>query len=583
MFALLIVLAPGTLFGWIAISNGRHALTETIGRQLAAEAHSGSDSLGATLNAELSDLRTFARQDLMREIRIGDLDKRISAFLAGLKNGDQSILELHVTDSAGRIVAASDPSSIGRTDLGSPGASTEPPGESLRGPLDWGGGKALELAVPVPDPDRSGASFGRLTAVYDWTHQTGTLEQIRQDLHEMSLEADIVITDASGVVIAGAVEPGTHTPIGRDLSAAGWTTIQGVDGGASSGFAVERPPRTLVGYARMAGATPGWTILVMQPLSRALQPVHAMTVRLAIGLAAVLALALGLAVVLANRVARPLRELTMATREISSGEPPAAPIATRSRDEVGQLTAAFNQMSVDLRRAQSEVLEAAKFAFVGELAAGVAHQVRTTLGVLRSSAQILQPSLGVRDVEAAELIQIMLDEVEHLDDVVTQLLNLGRPRELTIDRTPLRDVVFRAADFAEPQARAKGVTIRRVGGESLPALCDEGQMYQVALNLIVNAVQVVPTGGEVTVVVLPESDGFVGFEVRDNGPGIPEEIRQKIFLPFFTMREGGIGLGLTVVRRVIQEHRGRLSVESVVGAGSVFRVELPAAEAEAAA
>jgi signal transduction histidine kinase len=582
LFALLIVLAPGTLFGWIAISNGRRALTETIGRQLAAEAHGGSDSLGATLNTELSDLRTFARQDLMREIRIGDLDKRISAFLAAVKNGDQSILELHVTDSAGRIVAASEPSSIGRTDLRSAGAiPAPPPGESLRGPLEWGSGKALELVVPVPDPDRDGASFGRLTAVYDWAHQTRMLEQIRQDLHEMSLEADIVITDASGVVIGGAVEPTTRTPIGRDLKAAGWTTIQGAGGGTSSGFAVERAPRTLVGYARMPSVTPGWTILVIQPLSRALQPVHAMTVRLAIGLAAALASALGLAVVLANRVARPLRELTMATREISSDEPPAAPIATRSRDEVGQLTAAFNQMSVDLRRAQSEVLEAAKFAFVGELAAGVAHQVRTTLGVLRSSAQILQPSLGVRDAEAAELIQIMLDEVEHLDDVVTQLLNLGRPRELLIDRTPLRDVVFRAADFAEPQARAKGVPIRRVGGESLPALCDEGQMYEVALNLIVNAVQVVPTGGEVTVVVLPESDGFVGFEVRDNGPGIPEEIRQKIFLPFFTMREGGIGLGLTVVRRVIQEHRGRLSVQSVVGAGSVFRVELPAAEAAA--
>jgi two-component system sensor histidine kinase HydH len=283
---------------------------------------------------------------------------------------------------------------------------------------------------------------------------------------------------------------------------------------------------------------------------------------------------------LANRVARPLRELTLATRELSSGELPAAPIATRSRDEVGQLTAAFNQMSVDLQRAQNELLEAAKFAFVGELAAGVAHQVRNTLGVLHSSAQILQPSLGARDSEAAELIQIMLDEIERLNEIVTQLLNLGRPRDLVLDRTPLRDVVFRAADFAEPQARAKSVTMRREGDETTMALCDEGRIYQVALNLIINAIQVVPTGGEVTVVMLPRSRGFVGFEVRDNGPGIPEGVRQKIFLPFFTMREGGIGLGLTVVRRVVQEHKGRLSVESVVGAGSVFRVELPAAEDE---
>jgi two-component system, NtrC family, sensor histidine kinase HydH len=579
VFALLIVVFPGGVFGWIAISNGRRALTETIGRQLAEEARSGADSLAATLGTELGDLRTFAHQDLMREIRIGDLDKRISAFLVAVKSGDQSIVELRVTDPAGRIVAASDPSAIGRTDPPVAGASTAPPAESLRGPFRRAGGSALELSVPVPDPDRNGDFLGRLTALYDWAHQTGALGQIRQDLREMSLEADIVITDGSGVVIGGAVEPGTRAPIGRDLRAAGWTALDDARGRASSGFAVEPAARALVGYSRVPGAAPAWTILVMQPLSKALQPVRAMTVRLGIGLAAALALALGLAIVLANRVARPLRELTRATREISSGEPAAVPITTRSRDEVGQLTAAFNQMSVDLRRAQSEVLEAAKFAFVGELAAGIAHQVRTTLGVLRSSAEILQPSLGARDAEAAELIQIMLDEIEHLDGVVTQLLDLGRPRQLTIDRISLRDVLFRAADFAEPQARAKSVTIRRVGGEAALALCDEGQMYEVALNLIVNAVQVVPIGGEVALIMLPKSGGgFAGFEVRDNGPGIPEDIRQKIFMPFFTRREGGIGLGLTVVRRVIQEHKGKLSVESIVGTGSVFRVELPVAE-----
>jgi two-component system sensor histidine kinase HydH len=576
----LIVAVPGGLFGWIAISDGRHALTETVGRQLAAEARSGADALASTLDAEFSDLRTFARQDLMREIRIGDLDKRISGFLVAVKRGDASILELDVTDSAGRIVAASDPSSIGRTDSRLAGASPAPPGESFRGPFESGAKRALELAVPIPDPDRGGSPIGRLTALYDWARQTKALDQIRRDLRDMGLEADIVVSDGSGVVIGGAVEPGTRTPIGSSLRSAGWMTLDDARGGAPSGFAVERAAKALVGYSAMPGGTPPWTILAVQPLSRALWPVHAMTVRLGIGLAAALAAALGLAVLLANRVARPLRELTLATRELSSGELPAAPIATRSRDEVGQLTAAFNQMSVDLQRAQNELLEAAKFAFVGELAAGVAHQVRNTLGVLHSSAQILQPSLGARDSEAAELIQIMLDEIERLNEIVTQLLNLGRPRDLVLDRTPLRDVVFRAADFAEPQARAKSVTMRREGDETTMALCDEGRIYQVALNLIINAIQVVPTGGEVTVVMLPRSRGFVGFEVRDNGPGIPEGVRQKIFLPFFTMREGGIGLGLTVVRRVVQEHKGRLSVESVVGAGSVFRVELPAAEDE---
>src|SRR5205823_2145876 len=109
-------------------------------------------------------------------------------------------------------------------------------------------------------------SLGRLTALYDWAHQTGALGQIRQDLHEMNLEADIVIADESGMVIGGAVEPGTRAPIGRDLRAAGWSTLGDAQGRPSSGFAVEPAARALVGYSRVPGALPAWTILVVQPL-----------------------------------------------------------------------------------------------------------------------------------------------------------------------------------------------------------------------------------------------------------------------------------------------------------------------------
>jgi len=142
-------------------------------------------------------------------------------------------------------------------------------------------------------------------------------------------------------------------------------------------------------------------------------------------------------------------------------------------------------------------------------------------------------------------------------------------------------VVGRAAEFVDPQARAKGVTIRRASNGTDPlALCDEEQIYQVALNLLVNAVQLSPSGSEVVLALLAPEERCVGFEVRDQGPGIAEELREKIFQPFFTRREGGVGLGLTLVQRVVREHGGRLSVESEVGKGSVFRVELPAAERE---
>lgn len=578
--SLVLVLAPGVMFGAIAISDGRRALTDAVGRQLSEHARSVADALSAAVNARFADLRTFARQDLMREIRIRDLDKRISAFLASVRGDDDAIVELRVIDPQGRVVAASDPGSIGEIaelDVG-PRSRHD---AALRGPLSLptAAGKVLELTVPIPDPDRADVSLGRLTALYDWGRETGAAARIRTDLLEIGLAADVLIVDAGGAVIGGATREDSATPIGSNLRAAGWATADASRTTAASGFVVERAPRTLVGYSRLRERGPSWTVLVAEPLARALAPVHAMTIRLAVALAAVLAVALLSAGVLADRLARPLRALTRATEELSRGEGSVPMVSTRSRDEVGQLATAFNHMAMELRRAQSEVLEAAKFAFVGELAAGVAHEVRTTLGVLRSSTQILQPSLGARDAEAAELIQIMLDEIDHLDGVVTQLLDLGRPRELMIESVRLADVVFRAADFVEAQARGKQVTIRRVAApRDVVARCDEGQIYQVALNLLVNAVQVLAPGGTVEIALLPRRGDTVGFEVRDDGPGIPEEMREKIFLPFFTRREGGIGLGLTFVRRVIQEHKGRLAIESRVGGGSVFRVELPAAE-----
>ena len=109
-------------------------------------------------------------------------------------------------------------------------------------------------------------------------------------------------------------------------------------------------------------------------------------------------------------------------------------------------------------------------------------------------------------------------------------------------------------------------------------LCDPELIYQVALNLLVNAVQILPDGGSIEISLLPARGGYAGFEVRDDGPGMTDEVRARIFEPFFTRREGGAGLGLTFVQRVVQEHHGRVWVESELGRGTVFRVDLPVLE-----
>ncbi|MGH2617686.1 MAG: ATP-binding protein, partial [Thermomicrobiales bacterium] len=249
------------------------------------------------------------------------------------------------------------------------------------------------------------------------------------------------------------------------------------------------------------------------------------------------------------------------------------------RDEIGTLTAAFNRMAADLSRAERELVDAAKFAFVGELAAGVAHEVRTPLGVLRSSAQLLERSLALKDDESRELLRLLQDEVDRIERVVSSLLELGRPREMRPEPSPLGQILFRAIDFVDAQARQKHITIRRHAVDPDPViLCDSELIYQVALNLLVNALQILPDGGAIDVGLLPVHDGTAGFEVRDDGPGMTDEVRRRVFEPFFTRRVGGAGLGLTFVQRVVQEHYGRIAVESAVGGGTVFRITLPLAE-----
>jgi len=206
----------------------------------------------------------------------------------------------------------------------------------------------------------------------------------------------------------------------------------------------------------------------------------------------------------------------------------------------------------------------------------VAHEVRTPLGVLRSSAQLLERSLDVKDDESRELLRLLRDEVDRIERVVSALLELGRPREMRPEASPLGQILFRAVDFVDAQARQKRIAIRRRATDPDPViLCDPELIYQVALNLLVNAVQILPDGGSIEIGLLPARDGYAGFEVHDNGPGMTDEVRARVFEPFFTRREGGTGLGLTFVQRVVQEHRGRVSVESEMGRGTVFRISLP--------
>jgi len=217
---------------------------------------------------------------------------------------------------------------------------------------------------------------------------------------------------------------------------------------------------------------------------------------------------------------------------------------------------------------------------VGELAAGVAHEVRTSLGVLRSSAQMLGQDLSrAGRPEVAELVEMIRDEVARLSRVVDDLLTLDRPRALHLEPTPLSLPLQRAAEFVEAQARQKSVHIdaKQADVEAIVS-CDREALQNVCVNLLVNAVQALSPGGRIELRSFPPEAGFASFHVSDDGPGIPNDQRVRVFEPFRTGRDAGVGLGLTFVKRVVHEHGGRIAVEASPSGGACFRVELPLSE-----
>jgi signal transduction histidine kinase len=213
---------------------------------------------------------------------------------------------------------------------------------------------------------------------------------------------------------------------------------------------------------------------------------------------------------------------------------------------------------------------------MGELTAGVAHEVRNPLGVIRASVQLLEDAHcdPQRITDAAAVIK---QEIDRLDRVIKALLDFGRPSKPTLVRTDVNEVLDDVVLFTNRFAKQADVQIEERFTQGVPSVIgDPDQLKQVFLNLVTNAVQAMEDGGG-SIVITTRSDGdYVEITVSDTGPGIPEQDLSKVFDPFFTKRSDGTGLGLTIVHRIIDEHDGHIEVNSSPG-GTTFRVSLPAA------
>ncbi len=254
--------------------------------------------------------------------------------------------------------------------------------------------------------------------------------------------------------------------------------------------------------------------------------------------------------------------------------------------EVAERTA----LVIENSKLYQQMKERDRLAALGEMAAGLAHEIRNPLAAIQGAIQLLLPQGGARgqDREGAEFLGIIADEVRRLNGVVTQFLDYSRPVRAALAPGDVNEILRKTMALLQADIPER-VQLTVELAEDLPRVsCDPEQLRQVFLNLALNAVQAMPQGGELRIgtrlardeVALwrdtPRRGDLVEVRFRDTGPGIPEEAREHIFVPFFTTKEKGNGLGLAICQRIVKSHGGTIGVRSAPGEGAEFVIALPA-------
>ena len=316
-------------------------------------------------------------------------------------------------------------------------------------------------------------------------------------------------------------------------------------------------------------------------------------------------------------VGRPIKALEHGTERLAEGDL-GYQINVRSHDEVGDLAHSFNDMSLQLRAANEEivawaktledrveqktrelksaldhVLHVEKMASIGKMAAVVAHEINNPLSGILTYAKLLRKWLdqGKMDTtkhqEATECLDLIAAESHRCGDIVKNLLNFSRTSPMNVETTDLNSVVDRCIRLVQHQLELGGIQLQLDLADHLPKVqCDPAQIEQVLLALVMNAVDAMPHGGNLWLrTSLNQSGDEIEIEVRDDGMGISSEILPQIFEPFLTTKETGhgVGLGLAVSRSIMERHHGRIEVQSVAGKGTTFTLTLPLDAASVAA
>lgn len=281
-------------------------------------------------------------------------------------------------------------------------------------------------------------------------------------------------------------------------------------------------------------------------------------------------------------IQRPLEELKRVIGRVSEGDLAARVDFAKRNDDVGQLGQQFNEMIRQLeenraeieRLHQREMARAEHLATIGELAAGLAHEIRNPLAGIAGVVEVMGRELPPESSSRAVLPEVH-SEIQHIQAILNDLLVYARPRPPEFHPADLNATVEQAVFLARQQVRTKPIEITLEPEKRLPGILhDPVQVQQVILNLLLNGIQAISNQGNIEVALRQERE-YAVVRIRDNGKGISRESLPRIFKPFFTTRKEGTGLGLPLARGIVESHKGRIEVTSEPGRGTQFEVWLP--------
>jgi hypothetical protein len=295
-----------------------------------------------------------------------------------------------------------------------------------------------------------------------------------------------------------------------------------------------------------------------------------------------------LLVVLTYIVQRPMAELQQKIEQLGEGDLGVSVSFARRNDEIGDLGRNFNCMVMQLKSSREEIdrlhrtqmSRAEHFATLGEMATGLAHEIRNPLAGISGVVEIIARDLPANS-PARAVVKDVRQEIAQINDILTDLLQTARPHAPVIRLSDLNMTVEHTVMLARQQALSKPIEIILKKDSSLPEVeHDSGQIHEVVLNLLLNSIQAIDGPGRITIELERREDRAV-VTVTDTGCGIAPEDLPNIFRPFYTTKGNGTGLGLSLARRIVEEHQGQIDVISTLGKGAQFTVQLPLRRANA--